>query len=81
MTKYLIFRQTKKPLRQFAHVIKTDAVRFIYEPASALDVVKALLHISVSKTVCCGMLLAVSILLNSDYLNKFYHRYKAVRNA
>jgi radical SAM superfamily enzyme YgiQ (UPF0313 family)/glycosyltransferase involved in cell wall biosynthesis len=79
MTKYLLFCETKQPVRNLARVVKNDAVRFIYEPASAWEVLKAFFRISITKTMVLFFLLAISVLLNIDLLKKFFHRYKAVQ--
>ena len=46
---------------EFASVMSTDAVRFLYEPAGLFDVLRALLNISVLKTLRCGALLTASL--------------------
>ncbi len=81
LTKYLLFRAAGTPAREFAHVMRTDAVRFLYEPAGPLDVLKALFQVSIPKTLKCGALLAASLAMNGRYLKQFYQRYKLVKGA
>lgn len=81
LTKYLLFRETGKPVRDFAHVMRTDAVRFLYEPARTLDVIKVLFKISVPATLRCALLLAASVAMNAGYLKKFHLRYKLVKSG
>lgn len=76
LTKYRLFRGTKQPAREFAPLMSTDIVRFLYEPAKLSDVLRALLKISWISTLQCAALLAVSVLMNRSYLNKFFERYK-----
>ena len=81
LTKYMLFRETGRPIRDFAHIMRTDAVRFLCEPAGWVDVIKVLLQISIPATLSCGMLLAVSIGMDLGQLKKFHQRYKLVRSG
>lgn len=76
LTKYLLFRKTKRPVREFAPLMSTDVVRFLYEPAKLGEVLKALLKISWISTLRCAALFAASVLMNRSYLDKFFERYK-----
>lgn len=76
LTKYLLFRGAKRPVREFARLMSTDVIRFLYEPAKLGEVLKALLEISWISTLRCATLFAASTLLNRSYLNKFFERYK-----
>ncbi|MEG6512201.1 glycosyltransferase family 2 protein [Desulforamulus ruminis] len=76
LTKYLLFRKGGCPVREFADLMKTDVIRFLYEPAGLGDVLKQLLQISWSNSFRCVALLAVSVLMNRQYLGKFQERYK-----
>lgn len=78
LTKYLLFRAAGRPLRDFASVMSTDAVRFLYEPAGLFDVLRALFQISVLKTLRCGASLAASLVVNGHLMKKFRQRYKLV---
>lgn len=75
LTKYLLFRKGGHPVREFAHLMSTDAIRFLYEPAGFIDVLKNLLHISWHTSLRCLILLAISVLMNRRYLGKFNERY------
>ncbi|WP_426320992.1 glycosyltransferase family 2 protein [Pseudoduganella sp. R-43] len=75
LTKYRLFRGSGQPLAAFAPLIGTDVVRFLYEPASWFDVLKALLQVSWRDTFAAGGLLLLSTSKNKSYLNKFKERY------
>ena len=81
LTKYILFRATERPLREFASVMSPDAVRFLYEPAGIFEMLQAFLHISASKTLQCGMSLAASLAMNGHFVKKFIQRYKLVRGC
>jgi len=76
LTKYILFRGTERPMREFAHIMSTDVVRFLYEPARLGDVLMALLKVSWVSTGRCLALFAVSTLMNRSYIHKFFERYK-----
>ncbi len=76
LTKYHLYRGTKQSISSFAVLMSTDVIRFIYEPASWMDILKILLSISVVDTVRCGFLLIVSTGMNASYIAKFKERYK-----
>lgn len=75
LTKYLLFRKGGRPVREFAQLMSTDAIRFLYEPAGFSDVLKELLQISWITSLRCAILLAPSVLMNCHYLGKFHERY------
>lgn len=81
LTKYLLFRAAKLPTRQLAPLISTDAIRFLYEPAGLLDVLRALFRISPRKTFACGASLCISLLNNTYFIKKFFERYSLVRKG
>jgi len=78
LTKYILFRATGRSWREFASVMSTDAVRFLYEPAGFFSVLRALFNISVLKTLQCGASLAASLAMNGHLVNKFWQRYKLI---
>lgn len=75
LAKYLLFRKGGRPVREFADLMSTDAVRFLYEPAGFGDVLKELFQISWNTSLQCLILLAASVLMNRHYLGKLYKRY------
>lgn len=79
LTKYRLFKGTQQEASQFAPLMGSDVIRFLYEPASWLDVTRALLGISVTDTLRCVALLAASTLKNPAYIDKFKERYKHAR--
>ncbi len=82
LTKYLLFLETKLPQKDFVKVMKTDAVRFLYEPASFCDLIKALLYISPTKTLKVSILFVFSLLINpDDYMQRYINRYKSIIKA
>lgn len=74
LTKYILFLETKRSVSEFASVMSNDAVRFLYEPAHFIDVVVKMVKISFWRALGSGIYLAASLLLNRDYLKKFYNR-------
>lgn len=76
LTKYHLFRASKQPLAGFAPLMGSDVIRFLYEPASWLEVCKALAQVSALDALRCMSLLAASTLKNPTYVKKFKHRHK-----
>ena len=79
LTKYLLFSETGRPAREFSHIIRTDAVRFIHESAGLGELLKALFKISVPATLRCALVLMVSLGSNRKYLKKFFSRWRRYR--
>jgi len=79
LTKYLLYLETKRPMGEFASVMSNDAVRFLYEPAAFKDIVMTMAKISFLRTLGAGMHLAASLLINKDYIKKFYKRRQLVK--
>jgi glycosyltransferase involved in cell wall biosynthesis len=76
LTKYRLFRASGQPVSAFATLMGSDAIRFLYEPASWLDVGKVLLQVSWLDTLKMAGLLVVSTLKNTAYIGKFIDRYR-----
>lgn len=76
LTKYRLFRASGQPVTAFATLMGSDVIRFLYEPASWLDVGKALLQVSWPDTIKLGGLLLVSTSRNTTYISKFKERYR-----
>ncbi len=76
LTKYRLFRGGGQPVTAFATLMGSDIIRFLYEPASWLDVGKALLRVSWLDTIKLGGLLLVSTSRNAAYIRKFQERYR-----
>lgn len=79
LTKYLLFKSANRPIRTFADLMKNDAVRFLYEPATFYEVLSALLKISWAETLQAMLLLTLSVLMNPKYLTNFFKRYKLLQ--
>ena len=75
LTKYRLFRSSGQPVTALATLMGSDVIRFLYEPASWLDVGKALLQVSWPDTIKLGGLLLVSTSRNAAYISKFKERY------
>lgn len=75
LTKFRLFRGSEQPVAALATLMGPDVIRFLYEPASWLDVSKALIQVSWLDTIKFGGLLLVSTLKNTSYINKFKERY------
>ena len=76
ITKYRLFRSSSQPVGTFANLMSTDVVRFLYEPASLIDVIKSLLQVSWFDSIRFAVLLSVSTCKNRAYIEKFRERYK-----
>ena len=76
LTKYRLFRNSGQPVAAFATLMGSDVIRFMYEPASFLDVGKALLQVSCLDTIKLCCLILVSTLKNTAYISKFKNHYK-----
>jgi hypothetical protein len=81
VTKYLLFRASRRDWREFSAIMSTDAIRFLYEPAGLFDLLRELLSISFLKTVQCGGLFAASLAMNGHLVRKFWQRYKLVKGG
>ncbi len=76
LTKYRMFRGAGQPVAAFAPLMGSDVIRFLYEPASWWDVVKALLQVSWIDTIKFSGLLFISTCRNTTFIHKFKERYK-----
>lgn len=76
LTKYRLFRGMGQPVAAFATLMGSDVIRFLYEPASWRDVVKALIQVSWLETLRFGSLFSASIWRNTTYMNKFKAHYR-----
>jgi len=76
LTKYRLFHGSGQPATAFARLMGSDVIRFLYEPASLLDVGKALLQVSWLYSIKAGGLLLVSTARNAAYVSKFKDRYR-----
>lgn len=76
LTKYHLFCLTGLPAEDFAPLMASDAVRFLYEPARWWDVMKSLLQVSLLDTIRCGILMVVSTAKHPVFLNKFMQKYQ-----
>lgn len=79
LTKYLLFRETGKPWFGLATIMTSDVVRFLYEPASWLDVLRVMIGISRRDTLRFGVIFVISVILNGFLIKAFYQRYKLVK--
>jgi len=76
MTKYRVHKLARKRARDLAVTLKTDATRFIYEPASGRSVARAMMRISVVDTFRIAVMLSWSMLFHRHYWSKFRARVK-----
>lgn len=81
ITKYRLHRLAGKRARDLAVTLKADATRFIYEPASAWQVLRAMAGVSLSDTVRLGAGLGWSMLFHRGYWAKFRQRTRDRRQA
>lgn len=75
LTKYRLFLNSGKAATEFASVMGSDVIRFLYEPASWWEVLKAAMSISFKDTIWCALLLLRSTLKNPIYYKKFRERF------
>jgi glycosyltransferase involved in cell wall biosynthesis len=76
LSKYRSFRDAGQPIAAFAPLMGSDVIRFLYEPASWWDVVRALIQVSWIDTIKSGGLLLISTSRNTAFISKFKDRYK-----
>ena len=74
LTKYLLFRSSRRPMRELSSVLATDAIRFAYEPARWHEVVAAMLRVSPTRTLMCAGVLSVSVATRPGLLRKIRGR-------
>lgn len=75
LTKYRLFRGSGQPISRFATLMGSDVIRFLYEPASWLDVGKELLKVSWIDAIRFMSLLLISTSKNTAYISKFKERF------
>ncbi|MEA9598532.1 glycosyltransferase [Polynucleobacter sp. AP-Sanab-80-C2] len=75
LTKYRLFCGSGQPISRFAPLMGSDVIRFLYEPASWLDVSKELLKVSWPDTIRFVSLLLISTSKNTAYIRKFKERF------
>lgn len=79
LTKYHLFCSAGSSFTEFAPLMASDAVRFLYESAKWWEVLKSLLQISLLDTIRCAALVAVSTIMHPTYFKKFIQRCKHVK--
>jgi glycosyltransferase involved in cell wall biosynthesis len=75
LTKYRLFKMSGLKVSQFATVMGSDAVRFLYEPDSWTAVLSKLVALSWWNTIKMFSLMFLSLIFNRSYLGKFKGRY------
>ena len=75
LTKYLLFKDSGRPISEFVELMKTDVIRFLYEPARWHEVARSLFQVSGVGTVRFSVLLFASIVWNPVYIKKFIQRF------
>jgi glycosyltransferase involved in cell wall biosynthesis len=81
IAKYLLFAASGMPTGSLARVLSTDAVRFLHEPASWKEVLGAMFRISPLVTMRVAGSLAISLLSNRAYVDRFVSRYRTVKGG
>jgi len=74
MTKYLLFLKTKRPLKELGTHIKKDILSFLNEPGGFLKLSKAMLSISIIKTLQMFLFIGISSKLKSNSSKKLFQR-------
>jgi glycosyltransferase involved in cell wall biosynthesis len=80
LTKFLLFRSSRRPLRDLPDVLASDAIRFAYEPARWYQVVLAMLRVSWTTMLKCSLALGASIVLNPKLIQKVRGRLAHARD-
>ncbi len=75
ITKFHLFKHSNLRLNSLAPLMSSDAVRFLYEPASFIDLLKALFSISIVGTFELVLLMSGSVTLNAALIGQFISRY------
>jgi glycosyltransferase involved in cell wall biosynthesis len=81
LTKYLLFLASRRPTRELAGVLSTDAIRFLYEPARWHEVLRSMASISPVLTARVAGHLGLSMTSNPVYLERFKARYRMVKGG
>lgn len=81
LTKYMLFRETDRRIKEFAQIMKNDAYRFIHEKDSFFSILKFMCRISYINTFNFFSLLTLSILYNISYFSKLFKTFKIVRGS
>jgi glycosyltransferase involved in cell wall biosynthesis len=76
LTKYNLFVISGHKVKDFARIMQNDMIRFLYDSASFLDVIREALKISFFQTIRSGVMLFFSAICNPNYLKEFIKRYK-----
>lgn len=76
VTKYLLYKGSKVKKSNFTNIIRSDAIRFLYEPATCFSVCREISSISIKYLISIASLLFYSLLFNKHYLKAFIERYR-----
>lgn len=79
VTKYLLFRFSGRDWREFAPIMSTDAIIFLYSPPGLFEVLRALLSVSFLNTLRFSGLFAASLVMNTHLVRMFWQRRKIVK--
>lgn len=80
LTKYRLFKGSHSPASELSALMKTDFIRFLYEPARWYEVVWALLTVSTLDTLRFAIVLFFSIAKHPRYIKEFFKRYYRARS-
>jgi glycosyltransferase involved in cell wall biosynthesis len=80
LTKYSLFKDIGKPISKFAPLMKSDVIRFLYEPAKWYEVLLSLFAVSPVKTFNFALLFLLSTIQNPIYLRKFIERFRHAKS-
>lgn len=80
LTKYRLFKSSGRPVSEFVSLMKTDVLRFLYEPARWHEVMTSLFKVSIIDAFRFAILLSVSVGLHPNYIKKFVKRFKHAKN-
>ena len=79
LTKYNLFVSSRMKKKRLAGIMESDYVRFLHEKASALDVVKSMLKISIFFTIVFAFEMFTSFLMERSAIISYMNHYKTAR--
>lgn len=81
LTKFALYQVLCSDGQNLLEVLSNDAIRFLYEDASAWQVLREMLRISFRKTCSLAVKMGVGLMTHREYLKHFLARRKIARGA
>ena len=80
LTKFWLFKRSNLHFKDFAFVMRSDVIRFLYESESWWSVLRVAIKISCLETMQCAVMLLASTIFNPFYFKKFMERYRHAKH-